>query len=80
MRRCQDELRTPFKKLSLCLTIALFWTTATAAIRRPKQQARSGRAPIREIDWATYLDKVQGEWMGKMMGVTFGEPWELQIG
>jgi ADP-ribosylglycohydrolase len=33
---------------------------------------------MRELDWDTYLDKVQGAWMGKMIGVTFGSPWEFQ--
>jgi hypothetical protein len=33
---------------------------------------------MRELDWDTYLDKVQGAWMGKMIGVTFGAPWEFQ--
>ena len=32
----------------------------------------------RELSWDTYLDKVQGAWMGKMIGVTFGQPWEFQ--
>ena len=35
-------------------------------------------APMRELTWGTYLDKVQGAWMGKMIGVTFGQPWEFQ--
>jgi len=33
---------------------------------------------LRELSWDTYLDKVQGAWMGKMIGVTFGQPWEFQ--
>ena len=32
---------------------------------------------FREMDWDTYVDKVQGAWMGKMIGVTFGQPWEF---
>jgi hypothetical protein len=32
----------------------------------------------RELSWDVYLDKVQGAWMGKMIGVTFGQPWEFQ--
>jgi hypothetical protein len=32
----------------------------------------------RELSWDAYLDKVQGAWMGKMIGVTFGQPWEFQ--
>jgi hypothetical protein len=34
--------------------------------------------PMRELDYDTYLDKVQGAWLGKMIGVTFGAPWEFQ--
>jgi hypothetical protein len=34
--------------------------------------------PMRDLDYDTYLDKVQGAWMGKMIGVTFGAPWEFQ--
>ncbi len=33
---------------------------------------------VRELEWDTYLDKVQGAWMGKMIGVTFGAPWEFR--
>ncbi len=40
--------------------------------------ARNSAAKMRELDWSTYLDKVQGAWMGKMIGVTFGQPWEFQ--
>lgn len=40
------------------------------------------RTPIerhmRELDWDSYVDKVQGAWMGKMIGVTFGQPWEFE--
>lgn len=66
--------------LALCLTTALF---LTPAIARPQSDARSNQPagtvpPMRELDWDTYLDKVQGAWMGKMIGVTFGAPWEFQ--
>lgn len=44
-------------------------------IGSPTQAARPA---MREIDWDTYLDKVQGAWLGKMIGVTFGAPWEFQ--
>lgn len=40
--------------------------------------ARQTRPVLRELDWDTYLDKVQGAWLGKMIGVTFGAPWEFQ--
>ncbi len=37
---------------------------------------KSPRA-MRELAWDTYVDKVEGAWMGKMIGVTFGQPWEF---
>jgi len=39
--------------------------------------AQKPAAAMRELDWDTYVDKVQGAWMGKMIGVTFGQPWEF---
>lgn len=42
-----------------------------------RSAARSPRSR-RTFDWNTYLDKVEGAWMGKMIGVTFGQPWEFQ--
>src|ERR1019366_4383381 len=70
------------KVLSLCLTIALF---STPAIARPQHPDTRNTTPapvagsaMRELDWDTYLDKVQGAWMGKMIGVTFGAPWGFQ--
>ena len=47
-----------------------------AASRRTTATGRPSSA-VRELDWDTYLDKVQGAWMGKMIGVTFGQPWEF---
>jgi hypothetical protein len=68
------------KTITLCLTIAFLWTPAIA---QPQQShAASNKTavagpPMRELDWDTYLDKVQGAWLGKMIGVTFGQPWEF---
>ena len=39
--------------------------------------AKKSSALLRELDWDTYVDKVQGAWAGKMIGVTFGQPWEF---
>lgn len=50
-------------------------TPATAAPR--PAAAHAAPAQYRELDWDTYLDKVQGAWAGKMIGVTFGQPWEF---
>ena len=33
---------------------------------------------MRRLDWDTYVNKVKGAWMGKMIGVTFGAPWEFR--
>ncbi len=67
-------------------TLALVFTMMLSAIPAPAAQKRSPHKPsvpkstskMRELDWDTYLDKVQGAWMGKMIGVTFGQPWEFQ--
>jgi hypothetical protein len=40
--------------------------------------AKASVSTMRDLDWDTYLDKVQGAWMGKMIGVTFGQPWKFQ--
>jgi hypothetical protein len=45
----------------------------------PATKQQSAAPPrFRELDWDTYVDKVQGAWMGKMIGVTFGQPWEFE--
>jgi ADP-ribosylglycohydrolase len=54
--------------------LLLLVITTTATCNSHAQNA----APMRELTWDTYLDKVQGAWMGKMIGVTFGQPWEFQ--
>jgi hypothetical protein len=68
--------------LLLCLAIVFFWTPASARAQHsdPPNTTPASMAgpPMRELDWDTYLDKVQGAWMGKMIGVTFGAPWEFQ--
>jgi hypothetical protein len=43
-----------------------------------KSTEKKPEPAMRELSWDTYLDKVQGAWMGKMIGVTFGQPWEFQ--
>ncbi|MBI3476981.1 MAG: ADP-ribosylglycohydrolase family protein [Acidobacteria bacterium] len=67
--------------------ISLGWGVALAflcAIAQPvcssaqTAPAQSTAAPTRELDWDTYVDKVQGAWLGKMIGVTFGAPWEFR--
>jgi ADP-ribosylglycohydrolase len=51
-------------------------TTCTSSSLFSSLANNPSSAP-RELDWDTYLDKVQGAWMGKMIGVTFGQPWEF---
>lgn len=61
--------------------LALLVTLMTAALAGSDHTTSSKKVPVmsmREISWDTYLDKVQGAWMGKMIGVTFGQPWEFQ--
>src|SRR5712691_2170947 len=66
--------------------VALLAVRVASATPRPAKRTASGRpaarksspAKMRRLDWDTYLDKVQGAWMGKMIGVTFGQPWEFQ--
>ena len=48
------------------------------AVTDGKSGNKADTRAARELDWNTYLDKVEGAWMGKMIGVTFGQPWEFQ--
>ena len=54
-----------------CLVLSI----ATAVVA---QTSPPPSVPLKPLAWDTYLDKVQGAWMGKMIGVTFGQPWEFQ--
>jgi len=64
------------------MTAALMWIP----ILVPAQQPDGTKAAppdaldssFRELPYDTYFDKVQGAWLGKMIGVTFGAPWEFQ--
>jgi hypothetical protein len=70
------------KMFSLCLVLAVLFTPAVVRAQQSETQntapAHVAVPPMRELDWDVYLDKVQGAWMGKMIGVTFGAPWEFQ--
>lgn len=62
-------------------SLILFFITSScaAAIAADSKAAEKQSEPaMRELSWDSYLDKVQGAWMGKMIGVTFGQPWEFQ--
>ena len=63
------------KTLALIVLLALLCTAAPAA---PPDSPTTKQSVVRELDWETYVDKVQGAWLGKMIGVTFGAPWEFQ--
>jgi hypothetical protein len=81
-------LRTFFMLLSLALCAVSLPAQQANAQHAAKQKSsaaapradRLGRRSLQmlELDWDTYLDKVQGAWMGKMIGVTFGQPWEFE--
>ena len=63
--------------------LALILSTSPNLSAQKRDSARSSaqrRSDARErtLDWNTYLDKVKGAWMGKMIGVTFGAPWEFR--
>ena len=76
------DMKTVLRTAALCssLAIVILWTSLVA---RAQQSASRGAVlrpeppRVRELDWDTYLDKVQGAWLGKMIGVTFGQPWEF---
>ena len=69
------------KSVSLGWIVALAFLCALARPHCSRAQtapAPSTAAPMRELDWDTYVDKLQGAWLGKMIGVTFGAPWEFR--
>jgi len=53
-------------------------TASAVAIDPARTSEKAAKADSRTLAWDVYLDKVQGAWMGKMIGVTFGQPWEFQ--
>jgi hypothetical protein len=61
--------------LALAFLCALAQPDCSLAQTAP---APSTAATMRELGWDTYVDKVQGAWLGKMIGVTFGAPWEFR--
>lgn len=63
--------------LSVLAALPLRAQQATQPVHPATPTSREHSAPMRELPWDTYLDKVQGAWMGKMIGVTFGQPWEF---
>jgi hypothetical protein len=49
----------------MCISLLLFFASAqkqNLAGAKPSDRVRK----MRELDWDTYVDKVQGAWMGKM--------------
>ena len=53
-------------------------TAQTPPSKTPSATKAASAMKTRQLTWETYLDKVQGAWMGKMIGVTFGSPWEFR--
>lgn len=70
-------LRTILFSLSFSLLATALPAQEKSASRHAHAAAQKSSGRMRELDWDTYLDKVQGAWMGKMIGVTFGQPWEF---
>ncbi len=70
--------------LFACLSVSrvgaqsAFLQEAQSTSPRPAKQQSTAPPRFQELDWDTYVDKVQGAWMGKMIGVTFGQPWEFE--
>jgi ADP-ribosylglycohydrolase len=73
----KPSVKTPV--IALVLIFSASAAVAAAAQRTyTRPVVRKPRAERRTLAWATYLDKVEGAWMGKMIGVTFGAPWEFR--
>jgi hypothetical protein len=71
------------KRVFIVTLIGIFLVSNVPAAQRPTtKNPISTKAPsamgTRLLTWETYLDKVQDAWMGKMIGVTFGQPWEFR--
>jgi hypothetical protein len=68
-------------KRTLLMIMVVFSFLAAAGLAQEssaKNLTSAPATPVRHLGWETYLDKVQGAWMGKMIGVTFGAPWEFR--
>src|SRR5689334_3626019 len=64
----------------LSLVIAIFFATGLSAQKQQRVHSAGAKkvsGTVRELSWDAYVDKVEGAWMGKMIGVTFGQPWEF---
>jgi ADP-ribosylglycohydrolase len=62
------------------LATAMIFAASLSAQKTPSTHPASlkkSATVMRELPWDIYVDKVQGAWMGKMIGVTFGQPWEF---
>jgi ADP-ribosylglycohydrolase len=66
------------RTLSILLILLLFTAPATQMAAPPQPPPPKTPLKMRVLDWDTYLDKVEGAWAGKMIGVTFGAPWEFR--
>ena len=65
--------------LTVALLVLMTVSSSIASGQTPVTAGEQSAKPnFRELTWDSYLDKVQGAWMGKMIGVTFGQPWEFQ--
>ncbi len=67
-------------RLLLVLMVAAVFVSGLSAQQEKHRQAGGAKktaGAMRELAWDTYVNKVEGAWMGKMIGVTFGQPWEF---
>jgi hypothetical protein len=63
------------------LALELFASLNASASARTASRKSAPSNPVakmRSLDWNTYVDKIEGAWMAKMIGVTFGAPWEFR--
>jgi len=84
LRRWQESrmpnMTRPGRFLHIVSTLFLLVSAPSAQpSAKPNHAVPPARphATMRQLAWDAYLDKVQGAWMGKMIGVTFGQPWEF---
>lgn len=65
--------------LTSLILVIMFAVALSAQQQKHAKASGTKKSPgaMRELAWDTYVDKVEGAWMGKMIGVTFGQPWEF---
>jgi hypothetical protein len=72
------ELAKVVAQMAIVLPLCLAAPPALATPQSPPKAQVKSAQKMRRLDWNTYVNKVKGAWMGKMIGVTFGAPWEFR--